>query len=38
MWKLSGKDIANAVIDIYRYPGLALVSRFDIRPLQPPRK
>jgi 3-oxoacyl-[acyl-carrier protein] reductase len=37
-WKLSGKDIAKAVIDIYRYPGLALVSRIDIRPFQPPRK
>ena len=37
-WKRSGKDIAKAVIDIYRYPGLALVSRIDIRPLQPPRK
>ena len=37
-WKLSGKDIAQAVIDIYRYPGLALVSRIEIRPSQPPRK
>ena len=37
-WKLSGKDIAKAVIDIYRYPGLALVSRLEIRPSQPPRK
>jgi 3-oxoacyl-[acyl-carrier protein] reductase len=37
-WKLSGKDIAQAVIDIYRYPGLALVSRVEIRPAQPPRK
>jgi hypothetical protein len=35
---LSGKDIAQAVIDIYRYPGLALVSRIEIRPSQPPRK
>jgi NAD(P)-dependent dehydrogenase (short-subunit alcohol dehydrogenase family) len=37
-WKLSGKDIAQAVIDIYRYPSLALVSRIEIRPSQPPRK
>jgi NAD(P)-dependent dehydrogenase (short-subunit alcohol dehydrogenase family) len=37
-WKLSGKDIAQAVIDIYRYPGVALVSRIEIRPFQPPRK
>ena len=35
-WKLSGKEIAQAVIDIYRYPGLALVSRIEIRPSQPP--
>jgi NAD(P)-dependent dehydrogenase (short-subunit alcohol dehydrogenase family) len=37
-WKLPGKDIAKAVIDIYRYPGLALVSRIEVRPFQPPRK
>jgi NAD(P)-dependent dehydrogenase (short-subunit alcohol dehydrogenase family) len=37
-WKLSGKDIAQAVIEIYRYPSLALVSRIEIRPSQPPRK
>ena len=37
-WKLSGEDIARAVVDIYRYPGLALVSRIEIRPSQPPRK
>ena len=37
-WKLSGEDIAQAVVDIYRYPGLALVSRIEIRPFQPPRK
>jgi NADP-dependent 3-hydroxy acid dehydrogenase YdfG len=37
-WKLSGEDIAKAVVDIYRYPGLALVSRIEIRPFQPPRK
>ena len=37
-WKLSGKDIAQAVIDIYRYPGVALLSRIEIRPSQHPRK
>ena len=37
-WKLSGKAIAEAVIDIYRYPRVALVSRIEIRPSQPPRK
>lgn len=38
LWKLSGADIARAVIDLYRYPGHALVSRIEIRPSQPPRK
>jgi 3-oxoacyl-[acyl-carrier protein] reductase len=37
-WKLSGTDIARAVVDLYRYPGHALVSRIEIRPSQPPRK
>jgi 3-oxoacyl-[acyl-carrier protein] reductase len=37
-WKLSGEDIAQAVIDIYRFPGPALVSRIEIRPSQPPQK
>ena len=37
-WKLSGIDIARAVLDLYRYPGHALVSRIEIRPSQPPRK
>ena len=37
-WKLSGTDIARAVIDLYCYPGHALVSRIEIRPSQPPRK
>jgi 3-oxoacyl-[acyl-carrier protein] reductase len=34
-WKPSGKDIVQAVIDIYRYPSLALVSRIEIRPSLP---
>lgn len=37
-WKLSGIDIARAVLDLYRYSGHALVSRIEIRPSQPPRK
>ena len=37
-WKLSGEYFAKAVVDIYRYPGLALVSRIEIRPSQPPGK
>lgn len=37
-WKLTGTDIARTVIDLYCYPGHALVSRIEIRPSQPPRK
>lgn len=37
-WKLSGEDIARAVVDAYRYPSYALVSRIEIRPSQAPRK
>jgi 3-oxoacyl-[acyl-carrier protein] reductase len=37
-WKLSGAEIASAVVNAYRYPSYALVSRIEIRPSQPPRK
>lgn len=37
-WKLTGEDIAKAVIDLYRFPGRALASRIEMRPSQPPRK
>lgn len=37
-WKLTGKDIAKAVIDLYRFPATALASRIEMRPSQPPRK
>lgn len=37
-WKLTGKDIAKAVIDLYKFPRTALASRIEMRPLQPPRK
>lgn len=37
-WKLSGADVARAVVDLYCYPNHALVSRIEIRPSQPPRK
>ncbi|MGH9454930.1 MAG: SDR family oxidoreductase [Terriglobia bacterium] len=37
-WKLSGEDIAQAVINMYCYPARALASRIEIRPSQPPRK
>ncbi len=37
-WKLTGEDIAKAVVDLYRYPKTALASRVELRPSQPPRK
>ncbi len=36
-WKLTGKDIAKAVIDLYKFPRTALASRIEMRPSQPPR-
>ena len=37
-WKLSGEDIAKAVVDLYTYPLTTLASRIELRPSQPPRK
>jgi len=37
-WKLTGEDIAKAVIDLYKFPTSALASRIEMRPSQPPRK
>ena len=37
-WKLTGRDIAKAVIDLYKFPQSALASRIEMRPSQPPRK
>ena len=37
-WKLSGEDIAKAVVDLYMYPLTTLASRIELRPSQPPRK
>ncbi len=37
-WKLTGEDIAKAVIDLYKFPPSALASRIEMRPSQPPRK
>ena len=37
-WKLTGEDIAKAVIDLYQFPAPALASRIELRPSQPPRK
>jgi len=37
-WKLTGEDIAKAVVDLYTYPSTTLASRIEMRPSQPPRK
>jgi len=37
-WKLTGEDIAKAVIDLYKFPKSSLASRIELRPSQPPRK
>ena len=37
-WKLTGDDIAKAVIDLYKFPHTALASRIEMRPSQPRRK
>jgi len=38
LWKLTGEDIAKAVIDLYKFPAPALASRIELRPSRPPRK
>jgi 3-oxoacyl-[acyl-carrier protein] reductase len=37
-WKLTGEDVAKAIIDLYNFPSSALASRIEMRPSQPPRK
>ncbi len=37
-WKLTGEDVAKAVVDLYKFPCTALASRIEMRPSQPPRK
>jgi len=37
-WKLTGEDIAQAVVNLYKFPARALASRIEMRPSQPPRK
>jgi len=37
-WKLTGEDIAKAVVDLYKFPCRALASRIEMRPSQPPCK
>jgi NAD(P)-dependent dehydrogenase (short-subunit alcohol dehydrogenase family) len=35
-WKLTGEDVARAVLDLLRYPDRALPSRIELRPTRPP--
>jgi 3-oxoacyl-[acyl-carrier protein] reductase len=37
-WKLTGEDIAKAVVDLYQFPSTALASRIEMRPARPPKK
>jgi len=37
-WKLTGDDVAKAVVDLYKYPKSSLASRIELRPSQPRRK
>jgi 3-oxoacyl-[acyl-carrier protein] reductase len=37
-WKLTGEDVAKAVIDLYKFPARSLASRIEMRPSRPPRK
>lgn len=37
-WKLTGEDVAQAVLDLCRFPSRALASRIEMRPAEPPRK
>ncbi len=37
-WKLTGEDVAKAVVDLYKFPSRSLASRIELRPSQPPRK
>lgn len=37
-WKLTGEDVAKAVVDLYKFPSTALASRIEMRPSKPPRK
>lgn len=37
-WKLTGEDVAKAVVDLYKFPSTALASRIEMRPSQPVKK
>jgi 3-oxoacyl-[acyl-carrier protein] reductase len=37
-WRLTGRDVAEVVVDILAQENRALASRIELRPFQPPRK
>jgi len=37
-WKLAAEDVAEAVIDLVRFPDRAIPSRIELRPSRPPKK
>lgn len=37
-WMLSAEDVAEAVIDLVKFPDRAIPSRIELRPSRPPRK
>ena len=37
-WMLSAEDVAEAVVDLVRFPDRAIPSRIDLRPSKPPKK
>jgi NAD(P)-dependent dehydrogenase (short-subunit alcohol dehydrogenase family) len=37
-WRLTGKDVAEVVLDVLAQDRRALASRIELRPFQPPRK
>jgi NAD(P)-dependent dehydrogenase (short-subunit alcohol dehydrogenase family) len=37
-WKLTGDDVARAIIDLCRFPSHALASWIELRPSRPPQK
>ncbi|HZI66674.1 MAG TPA: SDR family oxidoreductase [Thermoanaerobaculia bacterium] len=37
-WMLSSEDVAEAVVDLIRFPDRAIASRIDLRPSRPPKR
>jgi 3-oxoacyl-[acyl-carrier protein] reductase len=37
-WMLTSEDVAEAVVDLIRFPDRAIASRIDLRPSRPPKR